>query len=130
MFEQFIEHDTEGKVKGLTLEWQCPKCAGLNFRILMSKQRSTGEYHTRCRYCKAKYRVKFPAVEKPVPGEAEFMERLSKEDFSPEENTDMIKDFAEIEYMRVDNALPAVLRGKQKLLEEKIAFAKKQRRLQ
>ena len=129
MFEQFIEHDTEGKVKGLTLEWQCPKCAGLNFRILMSKQRATGEYHTRCRYCKAKYRVKFPAEEKPVPGETGFMERLSNEDFTPEENTDMIKDFAEIEYMRVDNALPAVLKGKQKLLEEKIAFAKKRRRL-
>ena len=35
MFEKFIEHDTEGKIKALTLEWQCPTCAGLNFKILL-----------------------------------------------------------------------------------------------
>lgn len=129
MFDQFIEHDTGGIVKGLTLEWQCPKCAGLNFKILLSKQRGSGEYHTRCRYCKAKYRVKFPVPEKAIAGETEFMERLSLEDFTSEEHLDMIKDFAEIEYLRVDGALPGLIKGKQRALEEKIAFAKKRRRL-
>ncbi len=129
MFDQFIEHDTEGKLKGLTLEWQCPKCSGLNFKILLSKQRAAGEYHTRCRYCKAKYRVKFPVPEKAIAGEEEFMERISLEKFSPEEQMDMIKDFAEIEYMRVDKALPNLIAGKQRALEEKIAFAKRQRRM-
>ena len=129
MFDQFIEHDAEGRVKGLTLEWLCPKCSGLNFKILLNKQRVTGEYHTRCRYCKAKYRVKFPVPEMVVAGEKEFMERLSLEDFTPEEQLDMIKDFAEIEYIRVEGALPGLIKGKQKALEEKIAFAKKRRRL-
>jgi hypothetical protein len=129
MFDQFIEHDTEGTLKGLTLEWQCPKCAGLNFKILLSKQRGSGEYHTRCRYCKAKYRVKFPAQQKEIAGEEDFMERISIEKFTPEEQMDMIKDFAEIEYMKVDKALPNIIAGKQRALEEKIAFAKRQRRL-
>lgn len=129
MLEKFIEHDTEGKIKGLTLEWQCPTCAGLNFKILLYKQRVTGEYHTRCRYCKAKYRVKFTVPEKTVEGEKEFMERLSLEDFTTEEQLDMVKDFAEIEYLRVDGALPGLIKGKQKALEEKIAFAKRRRRL-
>ena len=129
MFDQFIEHDTEGTLKGLTLEWQCPKCAGLNFKILLSKQRATGEYHTRCRYCKAKYRVKFPAQQKEIVGEEDFMERISIEKFTPEEQMDMIKDFAEIEYMRVDKTPPNIIAGKQRALEEKIAFAKRQRRL-
>jgi rubredoxin len=129
MFDKYFEHDTEGKVKGLTLEWQCPKCAGLNFKILLNKQRMTGEYHSRCRYCKAKYRVAFPIAEKPVAGEKEFLERLSFEDFPAEDQMDMLKDFAEIEYLRADKALPAVIQGKQKALEEKIAFVKRRRRL-
>jgi rubredoxin len=129
MFDQIIEHDAEGDLKALTLEWLCPKCAGLNFKILFTRQRGTGEYHTRCRYCRAKFRVKFPVPENPVAGEKEFMERLSLEDFTPEEQMDMVKDFAEIEYLRVDGALPGLIKGKQKALEEKIAFAKRRRRL-
>jgi transcription elongation factor Elf1 len=129
MFDQFIEHDTEGTLKALTLEWKCPKCEGLNFKILLSKQRVTGKYHTRCRYCKAKYRVKFPVIEKPIAGEEEFMDRITLEKFTPEEQMDMIRDFAEIEYMRVDKALPNVVAGKQRALEEKITFAKRRRRL-
>jgi hypothetical protein len=129
MFDQFIEHDTEGTLKGLTLEWKCPKCAGLNFRILLSKQRATGEYHTRCRYCKAKFRVKFPVPQTIIEGEEAFMDRISQEKFTPEEQLDMIKDFAEIEYMRADKALPNLIAGKQRALEEKITFAKRRRRL-
>ena len=129
MFDQFIEHDAEGTLKALTLEWQCPKCSGINFKILLSRQRRTGEYHTRCRYCKAKYRVKFPVMEKVIDGEEEFMDRISLEKFTPEEQIDMIKDFAEIEYMRVGKALPNLIAGKQRALEEKITFAKRQRRM-
>ena len=57
------------------------------------------------------------------------MERLSLEDFTTEEQLDMVKDFAEIEYLRVDGALPGLIKGKQRELEEKIAFAKRRRRL-
>jgi hypothetical protein len=63
MFEKFFEHDTEGALKGLTLEWKCPQCEGLNFRILVSGQRASGECHTRCRYCRARFRVVYSEIE-------------------------------------------------------------------
>ncbi len=129
MFERLIEHDTEGVLKALTLEWQCPKCSGMNFRILSRAQRETGEYHTVCRYCRAKYRVKFPKPEREVEGEMEFRHRLSLEDFTPEEQTDMLRDFAEIASLRIDGAKPGAIDARWKLLEEKIAFAKRRRRL-
>jgi len=128
MFDRFFEHDTEGVLKGLTLEWKCPKCEGLNFKLILRKQRSIGDYHTFCRYCKAKYRVTYPKPEKEIEGEAEFLERLSREDFTREEELDMIRDFAEIAALKADNALPGVIREKQKALEAKIAFAKRRRR--
>jgi hypothetical protein len=124
MFERFFEHDTNGVLKGLTLEWKCPKCEGLNFKLILKEQRKTGDYHTRCRYCKAKFRVIYPLPERAIEGEEEFLERLSYEDFTPEEEMDMIKDFAEIAALKVDHALPGIIKEKQKALEEKIAFAK------
>jgi phage FluMu protein Com len=124
MFERFFEHDTNGVLKGLTLEWKCPKCEGLNFKLILKEQRKTGDYHTRCRYCKAKFRVMYPLPERAIEGEEEFLERLSYEDFTPEEEMDMIKDFAEIAALKVDRALPGIIKEKQKALEEKIAFAK------
>jgi phage FluMu protein Com len=124
MFERFFEHDTNGVLKGLTLEWKCPKCEGLNFKLILKEQRKTGDYHTRCRYCKAKFRVMYPLPERAIEGEEEFLERLSYEDFTPEEEMDMIKDFAEIAALKVDHALPGIIKEKQKALEEKIAFAK------
>ena len=60
MFDRLFEHDTAGTLKALTLEWKCLKCEGLNFRILTKGQRDSGEYHTRCRYCRAKFQVNFP----------------------------------------------------------------------
>ena len=56
------------------------------------------------------------------------MDRINREDFTEEERTDMIRDFAEIASLAVDGALPAVLQGKNRALEEKIAFAKRRRR--
>ena len=128
MFERFIEHDTEGTLKALTLEWMCPKCSGMNFRILTRIQRDTGEYHTVCRYCRAKYRVQFKKPEREVEGEKEFLHRIGLEDFNQEEQTDMIRDFAEIATLRVENAKPEYIQGKWRALEEKIAFAKRLRR--
>jgi hypothetical protein len=128
MFERFFEQVTTGIVKALTLEWPCPECEGINFRILTRGQRASGEYHTRCRYCRAKFRVSFPIAEKPVDGEDAFMERISNETFSDEELTDMIRDFAEIASLRVDGAAPGLLKEKEKALEAKIAFAKRRRR--
>ena len=128
MFDRFFEHDTAGTLKALTLEWKCPKCEGLNFRILMKGQRDSGEYHTRCRYCRSKFRVNYPRPDKAIDGEAEFMDRISQEDFSEEERTDMIRDFAEIEYLKTEKSLPGIIQGKQKALEDKIAFAKRRRR--
>jgi len=127
MFERFFEHDTDGVLKGLTLEWKCPKCEGLNFRLILKGQRDAGTYHTRCRYCKAKYLVTYPLPERAIEGEEEFLERLSREDFSREEEMDMIKDFAEIAALKVDQAPPGVIRQKQKALEDKISFAKRRR---
>ncbi|MGA2918440.1 hypothetical protein [Methanoregula sp.] len=128
MLERFFEREAQGIVKALTLEWPCPACVGINFRILTRGQRASGEYHTRCRYCRAKFRVSFPILEKPVDGEADFMERISDEKFSYEELTDMIRDFAEIASLRVDGAAPGLLKEKEKALEAKIAFAKRRRR--
>lgn len=129
MFEQFIEHDTSGILKGLTLEWKCPHCEGLNFKLILKEQRNRGNYHTRCRYCKAKYQVNYPKPERAIEGEEEFLERLSYEDFTSEEELDMIKNFAEIAALKVDNAPPGLIKEKQKALEEKITFAKRRRRL-
>ena len=40
----------------------------------------------------------------------------------------LIRDFAEIASLRVDNAIPGLIREKEKALEAKIAFAKRRRR--
>ena len=128
MFDSLFEHETGGTLKALTLEWQCPKCQGLNFKLLMKPMRETGLYHTRCRYCRAKFRVSYPDAGRIIPGEDEFMERIGEEDFSDTEEQDLIKDYAEIEYLKADRAAPGVVKEKQKALEEKIAFAKRRRR--
>jgi hypothetical protein len=129
MFERFFEKEATGTLKGMTLEWACPRCSGKNFRLLPVDERSTGESHTSCRYCRARCRVLFPLPEKPIEGEAEFMERLADEDFSAEDQHDLIRDFAEIEYMRCENPHNREIPGKQRLLEEKITLFKRRRRL-
>jgi hypothetical protein len=128
MFESLFEKDAAGTLKGLTLEWVCPKCEGRNFRILSKGERRSGEYHSRCRYCRTKCGVTFPPQERDVGGEAEFMERIRNEDFTEEERTDMIRDFAEIASLIADKALPGVITEKKKALEDKIAYAKRRRR--
>jgi transcription elongation factor Elf1 len=128
MFESLFSKQAEGILKALTLEWSCPKCDGRNFRILSVKDRMAGEYHSKCRYCRAKCQVSFPPQADPVIGEAEFRDRIQDEDFTPEEQLDMIRDFAEIASLVVDNALPGVIQEKKKALEAKITFAKRRRR--
>jgi hypothetical protein len=128
MFDSFFEKDAGGFLKALTLEWPCPKCDGKNFRILSVNERNVGEYHGRCRYCKTKCRVHFDPPSSVVEGEAEFMERIGDEDFTEEERTDMIRDFAEIASLAADNTPPGVLREKRKALDARIAFAKRRRR--
>ncbi len=125
MFDRFFEHDASGVLKGLTLEWKCPQCEGLNFRLILKGDRNIGSSHTHCRYCKAKYRVAYPVPKSAIEGEDEFLERLSYEDFTPEEELDMIKDFAEIAALKVDRAPLLIIKGKQNALEEKIMFAKR-----
>ena len=128
MFESIFSKHAEGILKALTLEWSCPKCDGRNFRILSVKDRSAGEYQSKCRYCRTKCRVSFPPQANPVEGEAEFRDRIQDEDFTPEEQLEMIRDFAEIASLVVDNALPGVIQEKRKALEAKITFAKRRRR--
>jgi hypothetical protein len=128
MFERFFQRDSEGTVKGLTLEWKCPDCAGLNFRILGRGDRYAGEYPTRCRYCKARFRILFEKQGHPVEGEDAFMDRLDEEDFSAEDRTDMIRDFAEIAALRAEGAKPGAIAEKEKALEMKIDFVKRRRR--
>jgi hypothetical protein len=129
MFERFFEKDATGSLKGMTLEWQCPHCSGKNFRILSSGERRAGEYHAHCRYCKVKYRIAFPPPPGSIEGEEEFMERLSDEHFTEKEQQELVRDFAEIEYMQADHANPREVAGKKRLLEEKITFFKRPRRL-
>jgi phage FluMu protein Com len=129
MFDRFFEQDTHGVLKGLTLEWKCPTCKGLNFRLILIGQRNSGICHTQCRDCKAKYRVDYPVPDRAIEGEEEFLERLSDEDFTSEEELDMIKDFAEIAALKVDSAPLLIIKGKEKALEEKIVLAKRRRRL-
>jgi len=57
------------------------------------------------------------------------MDRLANEEFSADEQEDLIRDFAEIEHMRRDKAHPMAIVEKQKLLEDKITFFKRLRRL-
>jgi len=129
MFDRFIAHDTTGKLKAMTLEWTCPKCNGENFRILFKKERDMAVYKTRCRYCKSKFRVNFPGPATGIANEEEFLEMISEEKFSASEQNEMIRDFAEIEYLKVDKANPQFIAGKQKELEQKIALAKKRMRI-
>jgi hypothetical protein len=129
MFERFFEKETTGILKGMTLEWICPSCSGKNFRILRISERENGEYHASCRYCRARCLAAFNPPPNPVKGEAEFMERLSDEDFSAQEQQDLIRNFAEIEYMRYEDAGNREIPGKQRLLEEKVTFFKRRRRL-
>lgn len=129
MFDRFFEHDTDGVLKGLTLEWKCPKCEGLNFKLILKDQRNSGESHAHCRYCKAKFRVNYPVPDKAIEGEAEFLERLAEEDFTQEEELDMIKDFAEIAALKVDRAPLLIIKGKENALEEKIVLARRRRLL-
>jgi hypothetical protein len=129
MFERFFEKDAPGALKGMTIEWQCPHCSGKNFRILQKSVRDSGEYHASCRYCRVRCHIVFTPPAERIEGETEFMERLVDEDFTAEEQQDLIRDFAEIEYMRADHANPREVTGKQRLLEEKITFYKRRRRL-
>jgi hypothetical protein len=129
MLERFFEKDTNGVLKGMTLEWACPRCSGKNFRILPVEERRSGEHHDHCRYCKARYRVAFLSPSDRTKGEAEFMERLADEEFSAEEQQELVRDFAEIGYMRYENPGNREITGKQRLLEEKITFFKRRRRL-
>lgn len=128
MLERFFEKDTKGILKGMTLEWACPRCAGKNFRILMIEERRSGEHHDHCRYCRARYRVAFLPSDL-IEGERAFMERLEDEEFSAEEQQELVRDFAEIGYMRYENPGNREITGKQRLLEEKITFFKRRRRL-
>ncbi len=128
MFERFFARDAAGMVKGLTLEWKCPDCAGLNFRILGIGERVSGEYPSHCRYCRAKFRVAFEKATGPVNGETEFYDLLDEEDFTESERTDMIRDFAEIASLKADRAAPGVIQEKEKALQEKIDLAKRRRR--
>lgn len=128
MFDSLFSKHAEGILKALTLEWSCPKCDGRNFRILSLKDRRAGEYVSRCRYCHTKCHVSFPPPASAVDGEAEFRDLIDEEDFTPEEQLDMIRDFAEIASLVVDNALPGVIQEKKKALEAKITFAKRRRR--
>lgn len=129
MFERFFEKETKGTLKGMTLEWECPRCSGKNFRILKIEERRSGEHHDHCRYCKARCRVAFIPPAGRIEGEAEFMEQLADEDFSAEEQQELVRDFAEIGYMRYENPNNREIPGKQRLLEEKITFFKRSRRL-
>ena len=129
MFERLFEKDAQGILKGMTLEWVCPRCTGKNFRILPDEERRNGEHHDHCRYCRVKYRVAFPPPAGNIEGETAFMERMADEDFTAEEQHDLIRDFAEIEYMRYEDANNREITGKQRLLEEKITFFKRRRRL-
>lgn len=129
MFERFFEKETEGTLKGMTLEWVCPRCSGKNFRILTVVERRSGGHHDHCRYCKARCRVAFTAAADGIEGEAEFLEQLADEDFSAEEHQELVRDFAEIGYMRYENPKNREIAGKQRLLEEKITFLKRRRRL-
>jgi len=129
MFERFFEKDAVGALKGLTLEWPCPRCNGINFRILRQAERRLPEFHATCRYCKTRCRVSFPPQAGSLPGEPAFMERLADEEFSEGEQEDLIRDFAEIEYMRYEKANPKAIGEKQKLLEDKITFFKRRRRM-
>jgi len=128
MLERFFEKDTKGTLKGMTLEWACPRCAGKNFRILRIEERRSGEHHDHCRYCKARFHVAFTPSDQ-IEGEAAFMERLEDEEFSAEEQQELVRDFAEIGYMRYENPGNREITGKQRLLEEKITFFKRRRRL-
>jgi hypothetical protein len=129
MFERFFEKEATGALKGMTLEWQCPHCSGKNFRILSRIERDSGQYHASCRYCKTRCGVIFVPPAAGIEGEVVFMERLAEEDFSADEQDDLVRDFAEIEYMRCENPGNREITGKQRLLEEKIAFFKRRRRL-
>ncbi|MDD1684388.1 MAG: hypothetical protein LUQ19_00705 [Methanoregula sp.] len=129
MFERLFEKEAHGVLKGMTLEWVCPSCAGVNFRLLSPDDRLGGEHHNHCRYCRTKYRVSYTPPAGPLEGEAGFMERLSDEHFTAEEKQELIRDYAEIEYMRADNANPREVTGKQRLLEDKIIFFKRRRRI-
>ena len=129
MLERFFEKDTNGILKGMTLEWACPRCAGKNFRILRMEERRGGKHHDHCRYCRARYRVAFNPPSDPIEGEAAFMERLEDEDFPAEEQQELVRDFAEIGYMRYEDPADREITGKQRLLEEKITFFKRRRRL-
>jgi len=129
MFERLFEKEAHGALRGMTPEWVCPSSAGINFRLLSPDDRGSGEHHDRCRYCRTKCRVSFPPPAGPLEGEAGFMERLSDEHFTEEEQQELIRDFAEIEYMRADKANPREVTGKQRLLEDKIIIIKRRRRL-
>jgi hypothetical protein len=128
ILDRLFEHKTQGVLKGMTLEWSCPKCAGNNYKLLRQDTRKTGTYHTRCRYCKAKFELEFPDGDKIVPGENEFLKRLSLEDFTEEEDHELIKDFAEIVTLKAENTPRGYIGEKEKALEKKIAFLKIRRR--
>lgn len=130
MFDRLFEKEVKGVLKAMTLEWVCLSCAGTNFQLPAPEDRGSGMHHDRCQYCRTKYRVSFPQQAGPLEGEAIIQERLSSEHFTAEEQQELIRDFAEVEYMRADNANPREVTGKQRMLEEKIVFFTQHRRME
>ena len=128
MFERLFERDTRGVIKGLTLEWRCPDCNGLNFRILTRAERASGLYHAQCRYCHAKFRVAFDPPARPVEGETDFYDMLEVEEFTSEDRNEMVRDFAEIASLKADSAAASMIQEKEKALEIKIDAARRRRR--
>lgn len=63
-----------------------------------------------------------------MSGEDEFLRRISRENFTPEEELDLIKDFAEIVALKMEKAKSGYIGEKEKALEKKIAFLNIQQR--
>jgi len=87
----------------------------------------SGRSPLKTRHCKVKYRVNYPKPATETGGEKEFLERLSREDFTRDEEIEMIKDFVKIAALKVEHASTGVIKEKQKDLESTIAFAKMRR---
>jgi len=59
--EQSIEKDTDGKLEGLIVIWNCGYCETNNSTWLVRKEAVSGEKHAFCTSCKRKNLVKFVA---------------------------------------------------------------------
>jgi len=120
VFKQFVEKDTDGKLEGLVLLWNCAHCETNNSTWLVRKEAVFSEKHAFCTSCKGKNVVKFVSSEIMSDREKILQQALP---FIPViEQKELFEDLAWIEALFVAEGYEKIAASSWQNLESEINF--------